>query len=200
MTLKYLFTALLSILFLSQVSFAQDLKEEVENSIDKDEMPASALDALEDFLEDQIVTDANYYRETDGETTTFEAKLYWHDYQYSIEFTDEGLLLDIEQLIEFNEVPEGIQGHITQIMEEQFSRFRMTRVQRQYISDEEDEDGEDVIEDFLENDMDDLIVRYEIEVEGQNRSEMGSFEMLFDPEGELIQRRRIVRRSIDNIW
>jgi len=200
MTLKYLFTALLSILFLSQVSFAQDLKEEVENSIDKDEMPASALDALEDFLEDQIVTDANYYRETDGETTTFEAKLYWQDYQYSIEFTDEGLLLDIEQLIEFNEIPEGIQGHITQIMEEQFSRFRMTRVQRQYISDEEDEDGEDVIEDFLENDMDDLIVRYEIEVEGQNRSEMGSFEMLFDPEGELIQRRRIVRRSIDNIW
>ncbi|NBC02156.1 MAG: hypothetical protein GVY20_00475 [Bacteroidetes bacterium] len=200
MTLKYLFTALLSILFLSQVSFAQDLKEEVENSIDKDEMPASALDALEDFLEDQIVTDANYYRETDGETTTFEAKLYWQDYQYSIEFTDEGLLLDIEQLIEFNEIPEGIQGRITQIMEEQFSRFRMTRVQRQYISDEEDEDGEDVIEDFLENDMDDLIVRYEIEVEGQNRSEMGSFEMLFDPEGELIQRRRIVRRSIDNIW
>jgi len=94
-------------------------------------MPASALDALEDFLEDQIVTDANYYRETDGETTTFEAKLYWQDYQYSIEFTDEGLLLDIEQLIEFNEIPEGIQGRITQIMEEQFSRFRMTRVQRQ---------------------------------------------------------------------
>lgn len=200
MNLKNIFTALLSILFLTQLSFAQDLKEEVENSINKDEMPASALDALEDFLEDQIVTDVDYFRETDGETTTFEAKLNWQGHQYSIEFTDEGSLLDIEQLIEFSEISEKIQDRITETMEEQFSRFRMTRVQRQFISDEEDEEGEEVIEDFLENDMDDLVVRYEIEVEGQNRSEMGSFEMLFDSKGELIQRRRIVRRSIDNIW
>ncbi|NBC65985.1 MAG: hypothetical protein GVY07_10070 [Bacteroidetes bacterium] len=200
MNLKNLLSSFLFILFLYQFSFAQDLKEEVENSIDKDEMPTSALDALEDFHEDQNVTDTDYYRETEGETTTFEAKLNWQGYQYSIEFTDEGLLLDIEQLIEFSEIPEGIQGLITRIMEEQFSRFRMTRVQRQFIADEEDEEGEDVIEDFLENDMDDLVIRYEIEVEGQNHREMGSFEMLFDDDGELIQRRRIVRRSIDNIW
>lgn len=200
MNLKILFTALLISLSLQQVLTAQDFKEEVENSINREEMPASALDALEDFLEDQSVTDLEFFRETDGETTTFEAKLNWRDYQYSVEFTDEGSLLDIEQLIEFSEIPEEVQGHIAGKMEEQFSRFRMTRIQRQFIADEEDEEGEDVIEDFLENDMDDLIVRYEIEVEGQNRREMGSFEMLFDSDGELIQRRRIVRRSLDNIW
>lgn len=200
MNLKILFTALFLSFFLQQLLYAQDLKEEVENSIDREEMPASALDALEDFLEDQTVTDLEYFRETDGETTTFETKLNWQGYQYSIEFTDEGSLLDIEQLIEFSEIPEEAQVRITDKMEEQFSGFRMTRIQRQFIADEEDEEGEDVIEDFLENDMDDLIIRYEIEVEGQNRREMGSFEMLFDSEGELIQRRRIVRRSLDNIW
>lgn len=200
MNLKILFTALFLSFFLQQLLYAQDLKEEVENSIDREEMPASALDALEDFLEDQTVTDLEYFRETDGETTTFETKLNWQGYQYSIEFTDEGSLLDIEQLIEFSEIPKEAQVRITDKMEEQFSGFRMTRIQRQFIADEEDEEGEDVIEDFLENDMDDLIIRYEIEVEGQNRREMGSFEMLFDSEGELIQRRRIVRRSLDNIW
>lgn len=200
MNLKILFTALFLSFFLQQLLYAQDLKEEVENSIEREEMPASALDALEDFLEDQTVTDLEYFRETDGETTTFETKLNWQGYQYSIEFTDEGSLLDIEQLIEFSEIPEEAQVRITDKMEEQFSGFRMTRIQRQFIADEEDEEGEDVIEDFLENDMDDLIIRYEIEVEGQNRREMGSFEMLFDSEGELIQRRRIVRRSLDNIW
>jgi hypothetical protein len=199
MNAKILFTFVLLLLF-HQVSYTQDLKEEVENSINRQEMPAFALEALEEFLEDQTVTDIEYYRETDGETTTFEAKLNWQDYLYSIEFTDEGHLLDIEQLIEFIEIPEEVQQRIKATIEEQFSRSRITRVQRQFIAEEEDEDGEDVIEDLLENDMDDLLVRYELEIEAQNRREMGSFEMLFDERGELIQRRKIVRRSLDNIW
>ncbi|NBC02667.1 MAG: hypothetical protein GVY20_03080 [Bacteroidetes bacterium] len=200
MKLKILFTFLL-LLLLHPYLYAQELKEEIENSINMEEMPAAALEALEDFLEDEVITDADYYRETDGETTTFETKLNWQGYQYSIEFTEEGYLLDIEQLIEFNEIPLQIQQRITEKMEDLFSRYRLTRIQRQYIADDDDdEEGEEVIEDLLENDMEDLVIRYEIEVEGQNRSEMGSFEMLFDSEGELIQRRRIVRRSIDNIW
>ena len=200
MNLKILSAVLFATLLFHQVSSAQDLKEEVESSISREEMPASALDALEEFLDEQIVTDADYYRETDGETTTFEAKLNWQGYQYSIEFTDEGSLLDIEQLIEFTEISESIQDRITAIMEDQYTRYRMTRVQRQYVADEKDVEGEEVIEDLLDNDMEDLVIRYEIEVDGQNRREMGSFEMLFDSSGELIQRRRIVRRSIDNIW
>lgn len=200
MNTKKLLTVLIFPLLLHQISHGQDLKDEMENSIKKEEMPASALDALTEFLEYESIRDLEFFRETDGEITTFEAKLIWQDYPYSIEFTDEGSLLDIEQLINFNEISEDLQQRITDKMEEQFSRFRMTRVQRQFLADEEDEEGEDVIEDFLENDRDDLIVRYEIEVEGQNRKEMGSFEMLFDSEGELIQRRRIIRRSIDNIW
>jgi hypothetical protein len=199
MNAKILFTFVLLLLF-HQVSYTQDLKEEVENSINRQEMPAFALEALEEFLEDQTVTDIEYYRETDGETTTFEAKLNWQGYPYSIEFSEEGHLLDIEQLIEFIEIPEEVQQRIKATIEEQFSRSRITRVQRQFIAEEEDEDGEDVIEDLLENDMDDLLVRYELEIEAQNRREMGSFEMLFDERGELIQRRKIVRRSLDNIW
>jgi hypothetical protein len=61
-------------------------------------------------------------------------------------------------------------------------------------------DDEDFIDDILEEDEEDYKIRYEIEVEGNTGSEIGAFELLFDQSGEIIQRRRIVRRSLDNIW
>jgi len=195
-----LFTALFLLSMLHQSLLAQEAKDEIEETISRDEMPVLALDALEEFTENQTVSGIKYFRETDGETTTFEVKLEWQDDQYSIEFNDAGSLLDIEQLVEFNEIPEEVQQRITQMLEDQYTRYRITRVQKQFIAEEEDDEGEDVIEDLSENDLDDLLLRYEIEVEGQNRQEMGAFELLFDSEGELIQRRRIVRRSLDNIW
>jgi len=195
-----LFTALFLLSMLHQSLLAQDAKDEIEETISRDEMPVLALDALKEFVENQTVSGIEYFRETDGETTTFEVKLEWQNDQYSIEFNEAGSLLDIEQLVEFNEIPEEVQQRINQMLEDQYTRYRITRVQKQFIAEEEDDEGEDVIEDLSENDLDDLLLRYEIEVEGQNRREMGAFEMLFDSSGELIQRRRIVRRSLDNIW
>lgn len=193
----FLFALLFSLSFL-QLLMSQDLKEEVENSINRDEMPVAAVKVLDEFWDEQ--TDIDYYRETDGETVTFEAKLDWQGVQYSIEFSREGKLLDVEQLIDFHEIPESVREEITDTMEEEFSRYRTTRIQQQFITTEDDEDDEDYLDDVLEQDMEDLLIRYEIEVEGQNRRELGSFEMLFDSSGELIQRRKIARRSIDNIW
>lgn len=198
MNAKALFFLLLFTLSTSSFLMAQEVKDEVENSINRNEMPAAAIDVLNEFWNEQ--TDIDYYRETDGDTVTFEAKLDWQGYQYSIEFSDDGKLLDVEQLIEFDELLKSVRENIINTMENEFSRYRMTRIQRQFITTEDDEDDEDYLDDVLEKDMEDLLIRYEIEVEGQNRRELGSFELLFDSSGELIQRRRMARRSIDNIW
>lgn len=111
----------------------------------------------------------------------------------------QGYVLDVEQLISFDMIPESTRNLITDDLESQFISYRMTRIQRQYLARDEDDD-EDFIDDILEEDAEDYEIRYEIVLDGKNREELGSFEMLYSDSGSLIEKRRIVRRSLDNIW
>jgi hypothetical protein len=56
-----------------------------------------------------------------------------------------------------------------------------------------------VIEEFLDNDWEDLTIRYEIIARVKGNDMFGAYEFLFDQEGKLIQQRKINRRSVDNI-
>lgn len=191
---KALFISLFFSLLFSVSVQAQTDKQEVEKSIKQDEMPSEALELIEEFFEEY--EDIDFFKETDGETTTFEAKLEWQGYTYSVEFNEKGILLDIEQLIDIGEIDNELRMAILQKIEDQYTKYEITRIQRQYSDGESDEK----IEDFLEGDFDDLYLRYELEIDAQNRKELGSFELLFDDSGTLLQKRKIIRRSIDNIW
>jgi hypothetical protein len=198
MFIRKLFIILCFSLAIPLLTVAQEIKEEIETSIDRSEMPENAIELLDEFWPNR--SDIDYYRETDGKTVTYEAKLEFRRYKYSIEFDQEGSVLDVEQLIEFDEIPEEARSEITDDLEDQFSKYDITRIQRQFVTTETDEDDEDFIDDILEYDSEDYKIRYEIVVDGQSRRELGSFEMLYDRSGELIEKRRILRRSLDNIW
>lgn len=183
----------ISVLFTISVQ-AQADKQEVEKSIKKDEMPSEALRLIEKYFEEY--EDIDFFEETDGQIATFEAKLEWKGYRYSIEFSEEGILLDIEQLIDISEIDDQLKTAIIKEIEDQYTKYEITRIQRQYPTDKTNQK----IEAFLNGDFEDLILRYELEIDGQNRKELGSFELLFDDGGALLQKRKIIRRSIDNIW
>ena len=183
----------ISVLFTISVQ-AQADKQEVEKSIKKDEMPSEALRLIEKYFEEY--EDIDFFEETDGQIATFEAKLEWKGYRYSIEFSEEGILLDIEQLIDISEIDDQLRTAIIKEIEDQYTKYEITRIQRQYPTDKTNQK----IEAFLNGDFEDLILRYELEIDGQNRKELGSFELLFDDGGALLQKRKIIRRSIDNIW
>lgn len=178
---------------------AQAVKNEVEDSIKREEMPGNALKTLDEFW--QGLNDIRYYFQTDGDSESYEAKLEWQGSSYSIEFDDAGKVLDVEQLIEWEQVSSSASEGIDEYLQKEFRRVNITRLQRQYIaSDGDDSDDEDFIDDILEGDEEDFEIRYELEVEGRSGREIGAFELLFDHSGDLIQRRRIERRSVDNIW
>ena len=82
---------------------AQEEKVEVEKGIEFHEMPDRAQSLLNEHK--SAFSKEKYYRETGGEDVHFEAKIDWNGYRYSIEFDEEGIPIDIEQLIEFNEIP-----------------------------------------------------------------------------------------------
>jgi len=178
---------------------AQSEKNEVEDSIESDEMPGKAIETLSEFWPD--LNDIRYFRQTDVETVTYEAKLEWQGKSYSIEFTTSGSIIDVEQLVEMEEIAPKARRGIDQYLQQQFEKVRVTRLQQQFIADDEDGiDDIDFIDDILEEDKEDYIVRYELEVEGRSGSRIGAFELLFDRNGDIMQRRKIVRRSLDNIW
>ena len=199
--MKHISSAILvlCIVLYSSGALAQSEKNEVEDSIPRDEMPAKALETLDHFWPD--LDDIRYYFQTDGDSETFEAKLEWQLKNYSIEFTQDGRIIDIEQLMGIDEIyPEARRG-IEEYLQQKFKRVRITRLQQQFIADDDDEvDDIDFIDDILEKDEDDYIVRFELEVEGRSGSQIGAFELLFDRSGDILRRREIFRRSVDNIW
>jgi len=196
----YIISLLTALIALSASTLqAQAVKDEVEDSIKRDQMPEKALDTLDEFwLGDDSI---RYYAQSDGDVETFEAKLEWKGKKYSIEFTRSGNIIDVEQLVEMQEVSIPAQNGIREYLQQEFKKVTITRLQRQYIANDEDGiDDEDFIDDILEADDEDYLIRYEIEVEGRSESQIGAFELLFDSAGDLIQQRKIVRRSVDNIW
>ncbi|HMB97423.1 MAG TPA: hypothetical protein VKM36_02995 [Balneolaceae bacterium] len=180
-------------------AMAQSEKNEVEDSIEREEMPGKALETLSEFWPN--LNDIRYFSQTDGETETYEAKLEWQGKIYSIEFATSGSIIDVEQLVEMEEIASGARMGIDEYLQQQFEKVRVTRLQQQFVADDEDGiDDIDFIEDILEEDKEDYIIRYELEIEGRSGSHIGAFELLFDRNGDIMQRRRIVRRSLDNIW
>lgn len=193
-----LMTLLVSIGF-SATAHAQSEKNEVERSVNRNDMPDKVLSLIDEFWPN--LRGIKYYEQTDGDDTTFEVKLEWQGDQYSIEFSTEGAIMDVEKLISFQDIPEPTRDAINRDLESQFNKYRLMRIQIQFLAaDEDDEDDSDFIDDILEEDADDYEIRYEIELDGENRRELGSFEMLYGESGTLIEKRRILRRSLDNIW
>jgi len=194
-----IFTAVLLSLVLSTTAFAQSEKNEMERAVGRDEIPENALELIDEFWPD--LQGIKYFLETDGNLTTYEAKLDWGGDQFSIEFSTDGYVLDVEKLISFETIPESVRNAITSHLDSQFDRYRLTRIQQQFIArDEDDEDDSDFIDDILEGDAEDYEIRYEIVLDGQNKQELGSFEKLYSNSGSILEKRKVVRRSLDNIW
>jgi len=199
MKIKVFFLNIVIITLSAPIVVSQAVKNEIEDSIKRGEMPEAAIETLDEFWSN--LTDIRYYFQTDGESESYEAKLEWQGNSYSIEFDETGRVLNVEQLINWNQVSSEASKSIDEYLQKEFRRVNIIRLQRQYIADDDDDsDDEDFIDDILEDDEEDFKIRYEFEVEGRSGKQIGAFELLFDHSGDLIQRRKIERRSVDNIW
>jgi hypothetical protein len=198
MKLNYLILLLLlgELVLTPSLCAAQSAKNEVEESINQKDIPALALSSLNEFWNEE--KKADFYRQIDGKKISYEVKFDWEGHLYSFQFDSTGLLIDIEQLVEFDELSQPLRNTITEEIDKQYSKFKFTRVQRQFLNLQKSNNS--IIKAVKSGSTDRLIIHYEIEIDGQNKDDLGSFELLFDVNGNLIQKRRIVRRSLDNIW
>ena len=180
---------------------AQEPKQEVERSVDRAALPPAALTLLDGWWgtdgTDGVRARA-YYRETDGTSMSYEAKFDWQGSRWSIEFDDDGVLQDVEQLIDYDDLPSAVQTGLHVYLDSTFATATLTRVQRQFTF-AEVTSAADLLRALADADAEGVYIAYELEVNARDGRTIAAFELTVDDTGRLVQQRRIERRSTDNL-
>ncbi len=178
-------------LFFIVIADAQE-KVEIEQHVDINEVPISALEWFNDAYENARKT-RWYYEETSG-IQSYEAKLKWKGHLHSVEFDTAGVVQDIEISIKWEELPVNVQENIAGYLDSAFHKHRIQKIQKQWTG--APGDLEDLID---EREREDLITRYEIEYYGKNTSAGNLREGLFDADGKMLSERIVELRPTDNL-
>lgn len=165
------------------------LKQEREERIKLKEMPEAARQYLDSYWLKKSRR-KRFYSETDGKNSSYEAKLIRDKRRFSIEFDKTGALQDIEELIDFHQIPHSARLRIDSTIVANYGKYNIYRVQRQFLPEELTEHYATLTTESSQN--------FELEVNVVENTRIQSYEMLFDTGGTLQQKRLIVRRSLDN--
>lgn len=151
------------------------VKQEVEASIRASDVPASSLALLNPLL--TLATDVRYFRETDGETFSYEVKFWLDGARWSVEFSQDGDYKDTEIERAASALPPSVAETIRSSLGQRFSNYTLRRIQEQYLTwpPELGTPG-----------------GYEVTVEGSSSKELGVFEFNLDSEGNIVRERRVI--------
>lgn len=171
---------------------AQD-KYERERNVKASEVPAAARSWLRDAFEE--VRSPKWYQEIYESGYSYEAKFKWRGQYYSVEFGPGGTIQDVEIEVGFADLPATVQQRVNDYLSATYQRVAITRLQIQYTG------APDDLEDFFDEDQRKaLTVRYEIEYTATTGSAPTHYrEGLFDHDGVLLQSRRVVLPTTDNL-
>jgi hypothetical protein len=175
-------------------SFAQN-KYEREFRIKKDQFPASAIDLLDTHIKDR--KRLKFYKETDGTKGSYEAKFKKDRLWYSMEFDIDGTLEDIEITIEPLDIPSEVLANITMYFNKAFSKHRVKKIQQQYLASVEEKSRK-----TLRNAFQNLLIpslNYEIIVSGKEDKSYLDYEVLFDAQGNFINRKKQLPPNYDHV-
>ena len=183
-------TFLLLILF-SFSSIAQSKKKEKEARISRDEMPPKSLLLLGKF-DDKEFKQKTYFFEIDGNKKSYEAKFIYKKHAYSVEFSEEGKLQDVEKVIEKKEIPTSTRDAIEVYLENNFDAFKLEKIQEQFPNKGKAE--ETFQESLQQNQNPD---NYEIIVQVKKEQRYFVYEFLFDAFGKFKKKRKVDKNSYD---
>ncbi|MEM7297723.1 MAG: hypothetical protein AAF391_05595 [Bacteroidota bacterium] len=170
--------------------FAQEKKIEKERRLKQSEFPSAIVKLLDPYLPQS--KKIRFYEEINEHGKSFEAKVTFEGYRFSIEFSEELVLEDIEMTINSDEVPPSTLDKIRKELLP-FQKSKIGKIQKQFSSDSQSPENQ--LSNALTNRSGDLI-RYELIIHGK-KEEWKTYEMLFEDDGSLISVREVVTRSAD---
>jgi len=182
---------LLLLLLISIPGLAQK-KYEREYSLKTSAVPQQALAFVTGSFKN---TKVHWYGEESLNGTTIEAKLKKSGIMYSVEFSADGKIQDIEILTRFDRLSPALQTAIKKRLAEEFKTFKVIKTQTQWTGSKED------LQQAINNEQlpAAIKVHYEMVVKGQKTGLSTYFEVLANDEGVVTSVREIIQRNSDNL-
>lgn len=190
---KIWYWALLGLVILqsSHKVFSQE-KVEKEYRIKQNKVPAVAVHWFKDAFEGY--KKVKWYAEESSGKKSYEAKLKYKSYTYSVEFDTAGKVEDIERKVSFDMLPNAVQKNLNRYFDVHYQNYKIVKIQEQFRG------APDDLEDFIdEGENEGIIQFYEIEFYGKSDTENELWEGLFEQSGELIRKRKIILNPTNNL-
>ncbi|MHA7814890.1 MAG: hypothetical protein ACX93N_00305 [Pseudohaliea sp.] len=181
------------IAFAVAMALSAQEKLERERSVRPSEVPEAARRWLRDAFE--FLRSPRWYQDFYESGYTYEAKFKWRGQYYSVEFTSEGSLQDVEVEIGLADLPDEVRQNLRAHLSATYSTFEISRLQVQYSG------AADDLEDFFdENENEGLTIRYEVEYTATLGAAPSQYrEGLFDHEGRHLLSRRVILPPTENL-
>jgi len=169
---------LITYLFGFNFTFSQ-VKFEKEYRLKIALVPEKAIQIIEKW---NFKKKVKWYAEESQDGKTIEAKVCHNKHKLSLEFEENGNLIDIEKTVKFSNLQEDIQKNIEKTLSKRFKKFRIKKVQIQYKG-EESAVYNKLFQ--LKSQHEEIIPKYEIIVKGKDEKRFQNFEILFNKNGEI---------------
>ncbi|WP_299366086.1 hypothetical protein [Winogradskyella sp.] len=190
MQLKLLFV----LLCFGQLVLGQT-KNEKEKRIKLSAFPITAQNIIETLP--KHCKRINFYKETDGEKLSFEAKFKYKGKRYSLEFSDQGLIEDLEVLTKFKAVETSIKTRIKDYFKSSYTKHKVIKVQEQYVFDSQFEPSQFITQ-VLSQDSG-IVPNFEIIAEVKANKQRHLREFTFNKDGALLSFKTINPTSYEHV-
>lgn len=183
--MKFFFVAL----FFMSVSVFSQYKYEREYSVDADKVPVKAKSFIDKCKFDKKV---KWFAEESQDGKTWEAKSCKNSCKYSVEFTKDGNVLDVEKTVKFSKLSHKEQLLINSVLKKEFIKFKLKKVQLQFTGTKNK-----LVEVIQQKNMSKY--NFEMVVKGKTKSGYKLYEFLINSKGEIIKKLQFAPANTDNL-
>ena len=106
-------------------------KNEKEERVKKNTFPEKALKVIEQLP--MNCKRLRFYKETDGQKQSFEVKFKYNSKRYSLEFSTDGNIEDLEVIAKFKTIEDSIKSKVNSYFQSTFTKHKLIKVQKQYL-------------------------------------------------------------------
>lgn len=170
--------------------FSKD-KFEQESRIKPKDVPSKALGFVDSLY---LNTNIKWYLEEGLSKKSFEAKFKRKKIRHSVEFDSLGTIEDIEMDVNWDKLEPKLIESISSQLQQNCLRFKILKVQRQFTGSEND-----LLRLLKTNTLSNLEQNYEIIVRCKLENEVSLFEYLFNDDGKLIAKSKIVFKNSSHL-
>lgn len=188
---KYKFLILLILFSISTILFAQD-KFEKESRIQPKDVPPRALLFIDSL---NLKTKIKWYKEEGLDKESIEAKFKLNKAIHSVEFDTYGKIEDVEIIVNWEDLESDLKDSIFFQLNIDCLSHKIVKVQRQFLGSE----NELLFLIKNRNVFEPLKIRYEMIIRCKYEKKVDLFEYLFNYDGKLISRSRIIFKNSSHL-